>query len=390
MYALESTAKGAGNYFHHSWKNAIGGLNGMTAIFIGWWQDGKNRMPFRNHAEMVELIKSMSKYEEFMWFTGATLEGIKFYRAKLKELEGNEWRMKSEFPTTANEAFQNTGERVFSPIYLEAVQKDCIKPEFKGDVFADGRTGKEALENIRFDETPDGKLWIWSMPDHSIKMDYRYCAFADIGGRSKDADFSVVKVFDRYWMMENGDPEVVAVWHGHTDQDLFAWKCAQICTMYDNALLAVEVNSLDKKKSEGEHFLTILDEIAPVYKNLYIRNDFEKVEETYIAKYGWASNSATKGQILGALNGALRERFNKDMDLKEGRSYIERDTRAVEEMSFYENKPDGSQGAVDGEHDDMVIVTAGGVWLSNKFMQPPQIQSEERTEIRKPKSEASF
>jgi len=390
MYVLESTAKGVGNFFHHSWKNAIGGINGLAPVFIGWHQDPKNRIYFKTLEKRDSLIKGMTQYEEFLWQQGATLEGIQFYRHKLKEMEGNEWRMKSEFPTTANEAFQNTGERVFSPVYLAVAEKDCIKPEFKGDVFADGRFGKEALQNIRFDESPDGKLWIWAMPDRSVNMDYRYCAFGDIGGTSKDADYSIIKVFDRYWMLDGGDPEVVAVWHGHIDQDLFAWKCAQICTMYNDALLAIEINSLDKEKTEGDHFYTVLDEIAPYYRNLYLRNDFEKVDDTFVPKYGWASNSQTKGQIIGALNKALRERYNKELGIEETPSYVERDQRAIEEMSFYENKPNGSQGAVDGGHDDHVIVTAGGVWLSNSFMPKPILRIDEKYTIKKMQSEASF
>jgi intein/homing endonuclease len=291
------------------------------------------------------------------------------------------------------EAFQSTGQKVFSPAYIQAIRKDCMNPEFKGDVFAEARRGKEALNNIRFDKTKEGNLWIWAMPDLSENVEYRYCAFADIGGRTTKADFSVIKVIDRYWMIDGGSPEVVAIWRGHLDQDLFAWKCAQICTMYDNALLAIEVNSLAKEKadSEGEHFLTILDEIANYYNNLYTRNDIEKVGEDFIPKYGFHTNVKTKSMIINSLNAAARERFLKDSDEDEGFHYIERDSRSVDEMASYEVKPDGSLGGVEGTHDDLVIVTAGGVWLSNSYMPMPTIVDKtKKITKRKLKSEASF
>ena len=104
----------------------------------------------------------------------------------------------------------------------------------------------------------------------------RYVVSVDIGGRTDKADYSVIRVFDRYWMAEGGSPELVATWRGHLDQDLIAWKAAQIAMFYGNALLIVESNSLDKDSTDGDHFLTILDEIAPFYDNIYARNDPEK------------------------------------------------------------------------------------------------------------------
>ena len=390
MYVLESTAKGVGNFFNTSWENAISGKNGLTPVFIGWFKDPKNRISFKNDEERLKFYNSFSTYDEFLWKSGATLEGIKFYHFKFAEMEGDEWRIKSEFPTTAAEAFQSTGQKVFSPSYTQAIKQDCVEPEFKGEVFAVGRRGKDALENIRFDETPKGNLWIWTMPDKSEKIEHRYCAFADIGGRTNKADYSVIKVIDRYWIMEDGDPEVVAVWHGHLDQDLFAWKCAQICSMYDNALLAIESNSLNKEDSEGEHFLTILDEISPYYKNLYTRNDLEKVNDDYIPRYGFHTNVKTKTMILNSLNAAARERYLMDTNEKEGYSYVERDARAVYEMEVFETKPNGKQGATDGAHDDMVIVTAGAVWLATSYMPKPYIKQFTEIKSQRTRNESSF
>ena len=391
MYVLESTAKGVGNFFHRTWQQAVNGKNALKPIFVPWHEDPKNRINFKDKEEMISLIKSMTEYELFLWDSGATLEGINFYRFKLSELNGDEWSMKSEFPTTAQEAFQSTGQRVFSPAYVAAIRKDCTDPIFVGDAFADARRGKEALSNIRFEKTKGGNLSIWAMPDLNQKVEYRYAGFADIGGRTKKADFSVLRIIDRFWMIDGGSPEMVLTWRGHLDQDLFAWKCAQICAMYDNALLAIEINSLKKQKTEGDHFLTILDEIAPHYSNLYIRNDLEKVGDGTILKYGFQTNVKTKGLIINSYNAAMRERMNKDMGQNEGYYYIERDVRACDEADSYEVKPDGSLGAVDGGNDDIVITSAGTVWLATSFMPLPKL-IDPKVEVikRRPRSEASF
>ena len=79
-------------------------------------------------------------------------------------------------------------------------------------------------------------------------------------------------------------------------------------------------------------------------------------------KWGFHTNSGTKSLIINTLNAAIRED-----------SYIEKDERACDEMDTLEYKVDGSIGAVDGSHDDMVITTAGVVWLALKFMPIPVV-----------------
>jgi len=206
-----------------------------------------------------------------------------------------------------------------------------------------------------------GDLKIWQMPDKKIKISNRYALFADIGGRTESADYSVIKVLDRYWLSEGGVPEVVAVWRGHMDQDLFAWVAVQLAKFYNNGLLAVESNSLRKAESEGDHFLTVLDEISNYYDNLYARTSPEKVKQGVPVQYGFHTNVQTKTMIIDGLLGATR-----DME------YIERDLETCDEMDVYEIKENGSYGAVDGEHDDLVMTTAGVFWLSNSYMDMPK------------------
>ena len=54
----------------------------------------------------------------------------------------------------------------------------------------------------------------------------------DVGGVSDEADYTDITVFDRYWMMDGGIPEVVAEWHGHIDHDKGAWKAVQMATFF--------------------------------------------------------------------------------------------------------------------------------------------------------------
>ena len=88
------------------------------------------------------------------------------------------------------------------------------------------------------------------------------------------------------------------------DQDLFAWKAVQIAKIYDNALLAVEVNSLQSKGlgAEGNHYLTILDEISEHYDNLFMRTSLDQIREGQPKRYGFHTNKASKTMMIDNYN----------------------------------------------------------------------------------------
>lgn len=360
MVVMESTAKGVGNYFHKQWQLAESGGT-YQPVFIAWYEIERYQMPVPN---IEAFISSWGEKEWFHWNLGATIEAVYWYKTTQQGEGISDWAMCSEYPSTAAEAFQSTGRRAFAPQYVLNARESCCAPSYMGDLYADAINGAGTLENIDFKETPGGRLWIWEKPDATEDVSDRYCLFADIGGRTEKADFSVIKVLDRYWMMDGGVPTVVAVWYGHLDQDLFAWKCAQLAKYYNNGLLAIESNSLKKEKAEGNHFLTVLDKIAPHYENLYTRDTPEDVRNKLPAKYGFHTNISTKPMIIDCLNANLRD---------EG--YIERDIRACDEMDYYEIKPDGSYGAIIGQHDDHVMTTAGVNWISSRMPLPVKIQT---------------
>lgn len=377
MVVMESTAKGVGNYFHRQWQLAEKGGT-YQPVFIAWFEIERYQMKV---PDIASFVASWGDKQWYHWNLGATIEAIYWYKIT-QEGEGiSDWAMCSEYPSTASEAFQSTGRRAFAPQYVLNARQSCCQPSFIGDLYANAIHGSSSLECIEFKETTGGRLWIWEKPDDTENVTYRYCLFADIGGRTEKADFSVIKVLDRYWMMDGGVPSVVAVWYGHLDQDLFAWKCAQLAKYYNNGLLAIESNSLKKEKAEGNHFLTVLDKIAPHYRNLYTRNTPEDVRNKLPAKYGFHTNQSTKPMIIDSLNAALRDSL-----------YIERDLRACDEMDYYEVKPDGSYGAITGQHDDHVMTSAGVYWINTRMPLPVRYDKITTSYNRKynPLSEASI
>jgi hypothetical protein len=365
LIALESTAKGVGNFWHHEWMSGINNESGYECVFISFFEI---EMYQRKIKDYTKFINEMKEADWILWEKGACLEAIHWYKT-FKYREGySDWMMQSEFPCDWQEAFQSTGRRAFAPMYVIHTKKNCHQPLMKGELFADAEKGEGAFKNIRFEKVHNGSLWVWQPPDHSLRVANRYGLFGDIGGRTLKADRSAIRVIDRYWMIEGESPEMVATWHGILDQDLFAWKGAQLAYWYCKGLYAIETNSLRTNKDdnfEGDHFLTILDEIVNFYDNLYLRTTPDSIRQGAPAKYGFHTNRATKPMIIDQLNAAMRDSL-----------YIERDQRACDECDSYEIKSDGSYGAVEGSHDDLVVSTAGVVWMALKYMDAPYIVKE--------------
>jgi hypothetical protein len=367
MLVLESTPKGVGNFFYDEWIAAEKGNSGYEAFFVPWFEIEMYRKPILDMETFIESLDSLYMSDGttywYLWELGATLEGINWYKNKKESENMDEIQMMQEFPSTAEEGFSSTGRPAFNHLHIKRMEKGCCAPEFKGELIGKTRKGKDSIADLEFIKSPHGNLWIWSLPDKSILMNNRYCCFADIGGKGAKADYSVVKVFDRYWMSEGGVPEVCAIWRGHLDQDLFAFVAAQIASFYNDALLAIETNSLKTMETEGaSHFLTVIDEIAPFYKNLYTRTTFDEIKQGLPVRYGWHTNISTKPLLVDTLNSALRDGL-----------YSERDQRSLDECYNYELKDNGTFGAKDGKKDDLVICTAGGLWLSLKYMPIPKI-----------------
>lgn len=362
----ESTADGAGTFFHTEWLRAKSGKSDKKPLFVAWFMI---ELYMQKVDDYHSLIESLDDYEWNLWRKGATLEGIAWYREKLKMFDNHE-DMKAEFPSDDVEAFTHSGTRVFPTRYTEALREDCEDPVYRGEFNGKEIFGRDCLKELTFVEG-DGNLMIWKQPD-TRRWANRYIVIVDIGGRTKRADNSVITVMDRMPLFNNGKLEVVARWVGHIDHDLLAWKAVQIASAYSRALLVIESNTLEKDRdTDGDQSEYILEMIAEVYSNLYFRSDGDKIKEQLPMRWGFHTNKRTKPMIIGHLIAAMREE-----------TFMEKEHEAVNECEWYEKKENGSYGAIDGKHDDRVMTDAIGVYVSNQ-LPPPKIVSADKMKRKK-------
>lgn len=363
VVVLESTAKGIGNFFHDTWCDAVDGRTAYTPVFVAWFEIDIYYKPFVDERQKRKFASNLTRDELARFNNGATLEGLNWYRDKRREYS-TDWQMCSEFPSTPEEAFQTTGHPAHDPLYIQQLRPYVKPPAFVGEISGDAPYGRAARLNVHFVEKGDGDFWLWKLPDTARRIANRYIVALDIGGRNPKADYSVISVIDRYPMMLGGVEECIGTYRFHLDQDLTVWRAVQVAEFFSHALLVIESNSLNKKGQEGDHSLTILDEIKDHYDNLFSRTDATRINEGEPIKYGFHTNTASKTDLVTQMTRRLREEL-----------YIERDKRALDEVTWYELKPDGSYGAIDGKHDDIYMSRAIALKASQLIDLPVEIQN---------------
>lgn len=389
---MESTAKGIGTFFHKNWLAAEEGDSLLQPLFVPWFalelyakfrhENGgqtiardEEGLPVSALDNPEKFFHSLNDYQKAQWEQGATLEGIAWYAETQRGQQYSDYVMRSEYPGTPSEAFQTKSNRYYDALQVENCRRNCHQPIFTGNLRGDAEKGEASLHHLQLTDrhSPNDELQIWIRPDDPNKASIsdRFLVVTDIGGLGPRADWSVVSVFDRQSLTSpDGTLERAATWRGHIDHDLLAWKAAQIAKWYDNALLVIESNTLETKdatritENGADHFFTVIDEIAPFYSNLYMRSCAPEVAgDPPTKRYGWHTNVRTKYLAYDQSRASLRDN-----------EFTEHDHRCCDEMDWLEIKPNGSIGAIVGQHDDIIDTTAIALYISTREMAPPKIR----------------
>ena len=392
---MESSAQASvGTYFKTICDEAMLGGSAYDFLFVSWVDDPQYAMPLKESVKKFVASWADSRpglqYCRQLWDQGATLEQINWYINQSRKPEYIDlWRLKEEFPSTAREAFQGGGKRVFPDPYVMNARRSCKEPMARGTLTAKARTGREALMDIRLESDPGGPLRVWRKPDDnyggllSARVRNRFVIAADIGpGQWEGADYNCAVVIDRAPLLFGGMPEIAAEWHGHLDKDRFAWECARLGTWYQDARLAIEVNSLlEDNQTRYDPSLTVLDEIIPYYRNLYVREVYDNVEQKMTQKVGFHMNAQTKDDVISHLKRYLREAYEATQGAETNEGYIERCKEACAELDIYMIHDDGSMGSTSRSQrsdtkkkDDRVVARAIAVWLHAHVQGPRYVE----------------
>jgi len=340
-------------------------------------------------------FRESGKFFWRLWKMGACFEAINWYRYRRNEHKAHGY-MASEAPIDPVEAFRNAGNAVFDPYAIDDLKEDCKAP--KSPLYYANinlppfeNKSRKVFQNadIKIREDKQGELKIWTMPNNQIlKVKNRYLVSVDIGGKSATSDYTVMTVFDLMGMCPEvkGRPRVVARWRGHIRHDILAWTAAALAHFYDDALLVIEKNTADREKdnnTEGDHFGTIITEIAGYYPNLYQRvKEPESTTEGIKPIYGFHTNVQTKIWLIDNLIACVDDKL-----------WEEPDENMYQELGWYQRDPETNKMGNEpgsGKHDDVLMSTAIGLWIAfhEPIYKPSWKRDEKKEKTEEPMTEA--
>ena len=290
---IEGTAEGEIGYFYdmfwEAWeRERLPLATEFKAFFYNWTWDDEEIAKIDYVIPFTEMDEK-EKFKEYAILHNLTAQQITYYYLKWLSLKKDWNMMHQEYPTTPEEAFVSTGNKLFD-------------------------TAKLAQQPIREDGEVVGD-WIYYKRYNPM---HTYGAGADpsegIGG-----DNATIVIID----FTTG--EVVAVYCSkYTTPDALAYESVRVCKIYGNAILAPERNN------HGHAFIVVAREI---YDNLYSEITVDKTKDVKTKKYGFHMNSRSKPNILYALNTAINEdllTIPSKAIIREARTYLREDMNEVE------------------------------------------------------------
>ena len=361
---IESTAQGAGDLFHRTWKEAEAGENGFIAIFIPWWIMAEYARPVSSEDER-NIRDTMDDFERRAYIEGIEWEGekhllsleqLQWRRETFRQKCQSDWtRFAQEYPATAEEAFQVSGAQFFDPEAVRDYQEMATPPLMRGMIQENLKTDEETGETsvvIEIVKDPQGWVRIWDEPDEEghyvLGVDTASgkligatrgsfnTAQSERGGR----DFSCAQVWDVY------NAKVVANLHARCAPEVFADMAALLggyykCRLVNHALIGVERNH-----TSGQTVINrLLDVIA--YPRMYLRREFNQRLNRNTREFGWVTTKDSRPLMLDELAAMLR---NGTIGIP--------DPDTLREMSTFVRRDDGSPEAQEGLHDDRVLALA--------------------------------
>jgi len=276
MVFMESTAHGAGNWWHEFWEEMKRGANAFRAIFIPWFTVEEYELHGRIMLHWMEK-RALDDEEKRLKRIYKLSDGrIAWRRMRISEQKGDKDLFRQEYPSNDEEAWIVAGFPVFDNYRLELALERCKKPIAQGYVDP---------ANV-FHEDPKGPLKIWELP----KEGKRYTAGCDAALGVEGGDFCCMELLD-------DQDNQVAEWHQRIEPISFAHRIEGVARWYNSAEVAIEL--------EGQGFSTMA-ELRKTYFNQYRWRYMDRFVDKMTDQIGWVTNQKTKPLLIALMSEHVR------------------------------------------------------------------------------------
>lgn len=305
--ALFSSPNGVGNFFHHCWTLAKNDENGFNCRFG----------TYVNPTDSNEVYN-----DRFMWWVHPEHD-LAWFQAETKDK---------------------------SP--RDIAQEYCCNWNQSGDTFILGdtinhlqRQTSEPIEVFPLDRN----LWIWERPEKIGT----YLISADVSSGDSH-DFSAFHVI----RLDTHPLNQVAEYKGKIKPDQLGILLIEVSRMYNNATIAPENNSgwsgqtILKIEEAGHPFLYYSRRRKSGPKDAVSKTDpyYASMSNDFLP--GYSVTSANRIQML-----AKMEQYLRLEDIKIN------SMRFIDELKTFIVASGNRPEAIRGEHDDLIMAIAGGLWV---------------------------
>lgn len=321
---IESTANGF-NRFSELYYQSKNGENFYKPFFFNWI-NGKTLFlnQYRQEVDRYTSIhgkplsvEDLDENEIELRSLGATLEQLTWRRKKIAESTLDKFQI--EYPSTDTECFTSTGTQLFDSKRIETVLTSIIKDKIK-PLAKDKITGLPVILQQHY-----GSLSIWKIPVPNEKYYIGVDCSEGIG-----KDYSTAIVLDKHG-------EQVAEFKNNKI------KPYQLADIIDALGRYYNKGKLIVEKASGGHALIQRLRYDKHYGNMEKYKSYDEFNRPQW-QIGFDTNNKTKSLIVNE----CREWFEKGLLRVWSKELLE-------EMKVFIMHENGSMGAVNGSHDDLVM-----------------------------------
>jgi hypothetical protein len=346
---IETTGKARGSSAHAHWCASRAKETVYKAVFLRWQDDPSCIRLFGSDKEKQVIMDEIRSVEPRLeqknrYYKLTPEQSYWAYWQFIYRCEQNFEFFTQEFPYDEEEAWTSSGSSFFGDNEITKIQpsSDYLCYSFHGRFINSMFKSFNDLEQVDKVESNSSplhiKLWRQATPGA------RYVLAADVSLGETGSTFSSGYIIDIRTR------EMMLAYHGRIRPDEHAYVLASLGTMYNDALLAPEVNP----GGGGMAILTDLQRLG--YYNIYVWRFRDSVKGLqYSTKSGWWTNTTSRPLMLGELRKMFQDAANERF-IDPG---MFKDKALLDEMrSFHVDPESGRPEASEDAFDDRIMALA--------------------------------